>query len=268
MGKAEREERSKGVGKAEGVAKKKKKVVKKSNGFDPTQLDEHSRLIVQVRKVMKQRDAAREAGDFSKSDAYREQLNDLGVDVKDQKDGPSGWKFKDGRTRKLKAGTAVPDEAVRGHQEKLKELPESKKLKIKKLKKKIEVGNETERNMRALEGMASNKPGKRVVQGVTIEDKTIGTGAEAVSGRKVKVHYTGSLANGKIFDSSVGKRPFSFALGRGQVIRGWDIGVKGMRVGGRRVLNIPPQMGYGRAGAPPAIPPNAPLNFDVTLLEA
>lgn len=102
--------------------------------------------------------------------------------------------------------------------------------------------------------------------GVTRLDLKIGSGAEARSGQRVRVHYTGKLTNGTTFDSSVGKAPFTFALGAGQVIKGWDLGVAGMKVGGQRRLTIPPDFGYGSRGAPPVIPPNATLVFDVELL--
>jgi len=95
-----------------------------------------------------------------------------------------------------------------------------------------------------------------------------GTGATAVAGKTVKVHYTGWLTDGKKFDSSVDRgQPFSFPLGGGRVIKGWDEGVAGMKVGGKRQLRIPPELGYGARGAGGAIPPNATLIFDVELLD-
>jgi len=107
--------------------------------------------------------------------------------------------------------------------------------------------------------------------GLRYEDQKVGEGAEAVSGMKVTVHYTGWLEaegqKGKKFDSSVDRgRPFSFQLGAGQVIKGWDQGVAGMRVGGKRTLYIPASLGYGSRGAGNAIPPNADLIFEVEVL--
>jgi FKBP-type peptidyl-prolyl cis-trans isomerase len=101
-----------------------------------------------------------------------------------------------------------------------------------------------------------------------ITDEVIGTGLEAVPGRVAVVHYTGTLADGTKFDSSLDRgTPFEFTLSAGQVIRGWDEGVKGMRVGGKRVLTIPPELGYGQGGIPGVIPANATLIFKVELLE-
>ena len=110
--------------------------------------------------------------------------------------------------------------------------------------------------------------------GMRIDDKTVGSGAEAAVGQRVQVHYTGWLhqpdasdQRGAKFDSSKDRgQPFSFKLGGGEVIRGWDEGVKGMKVGGTRVLTIPPEMGYGARGAGGVIPPNATLVFEVDLL--
>lgn len=99
------------------------------------------------------------------------------------------------------------------------------------------------------------------------EDLVVGTGAEAKDGDVVRVHYTGRLKkNGFQFDSSVGKEPLQFTLGKGEVIKGWDQGVAGMKVGGKRKLTIPSKLGYGDAGSPPKIPGKSTLVFDVELL--
>lgn len=107
--------------------------------------------------------------------------------------------------------------------------------------------------------------------GLKYEDHKVGDGTEAVAGKMVDVHYTGWLDDngkkGKKFDSSVDRgRPFNFPLGAGRVIKGWDEGVAGMKVGGKRTLMIPANLGYGARGAGNAIPPNANLIFDVELL--
>jgi len=103
--------------------------------------------------------------------------------------------------------------------------------------------------------------------GLKYVDMTVGDGTLAESGKTVSVHYTGWLTDGTKFDSSVDRgQPFSFTLGAGQVIRGWDEGVAGMRVGGKRKLTIPSDLGYGSRGAGGVIPPNATLVFDVELL--
>ena len=107
----------------------------------------------------------------------------------------------------------------------------------------------------------------KTASGLQYWDLKKGTGAVAKAGNTVKVHYTGWLTDGKKFDSSVDRNePFEFKLGAGMVIRGWDEGVAGMKVGGKRQLQIPPDLGYGAAGAGGAIPPNATLVFDVELL--
>lgn len=100
---------------------------------------------------------------------------------------------------------------------------------------------------------------------VTITDIVVGTGAEAVVGDTLTVNYTGWLADGTQFDSSYGKQPFIFPLGAGRVIKGWDQGLVGMKVGGKRRLIIPPSLGYGSTGSGP-IPGNATLKFEVELL--
>mgnify|MGYP001426633550 FL=1 len=105
--------------------------------------------------------------------------------------------------------------------------------------------------------------------GLVIEDIIVGEGSEANDFNKVVVNYTGTLEDGSIFDSSLnpGREPFTFTLGVGSVIKGWDVGVKGMKVGGKRKLTIPPDFGYGDKGAGNVIPPGATLIFEVDLIE-
>jgi FKBP-type peptidyl-prolyl cis-trans isomerase FkpA len=106
-----------------------------------------------------------------------------------------------------------------------------------------------------------------VASNVKVEELVVGTGAEAIKGKTVSVHYTGWLTDGTKFDSSKDRdQPFQFPLGRGHVIQGWDQGVQGMKVGGKRKLTIPPELGYGAEGAGGVIPPNATLVFEVELL--
>ena len=271
-----------------------------------TDVDEQTQRIINVRKVMRERDRCRlETEDFAKSDILRERLRDLGVDVIDQKNGPSGWKFIDGSSNKLKAGTSVPDDAIRKRNVAEVSEPQAKPTKsgkTKTIEEKPEVQSsstkhgtfhfavihlirilhnllssnfviiekdEQQRNKALLTGVLGKGQSSavRVIQGVKIEDISIGTGRKAESGKKLKMHYVGRLkSTNNVFDSSKNK-PFAFRLGRSEVIRGWDIGVEGMLVGGKRILTIPPEKGYGKGGAPPTIPGNATLVFEVTLLE-
>jgi len=104
--------------------------------------------------------------------------------------------------------------------------------------------------------------------GLRYEDLECGDGAEVARGDTAVVHYTGTLEDGTKFDSSLDRgQPFPFTIGAGQVIQGWDEGVAGMKVGGKRKLTIPPELAYGKAGRPPVIPRNATLIFEVTLVE-
>lgn len=101
--------------------------------------------------------------------------------------------------------------------------------------------------------------------GLLVQDIVVGTGPSPVRGRKIVVGYVGKLTNGKVFDKSDKRYPFTFKFGAGEVIKGWDLGIAGMKVGGKRKLTIPPELGYGREGSWP-IPPNATLVFDVELI--
>jgi FK506-binding nuclear protein len=137
-----------------------------------------------------------------------------------------------------------------------KEVKEVKTPEVKKVKevKTPEVEKET--------------PEKRTLpSGLVIEDRVIGNGPRAKPGKKVAVRYVGKLMNGKVFDSNTKGAPFTFKLGKGEVIKGWDLGVAGMNVGGERKLTIPSKLAYGSRGAPPDIPKNADLVFEVKLLE-
>ena len=109
--------------------------------------------------------------------------------------------------------------------------------------------------------------GVKTASGLQYWDIKVGIGDVATAGSRVKVHYTGWLETGKKFDSTVeARQPYSFTLGKGEVIKGWDEGIEGMKVGGKRQLRIPPELAYGEDGHAPQVPPNATLIFDVQLL--
>lgn len=242
-----------------------------------SELDNHSQTILKVRAILRLRDEARSSADFSKSDTLREKLSkEYGVEVLDQRNGPSGWKFKDGSTTKLLPGAKIPPELTTKRKRKTAESTDAemqsttkgKAPKQKKQKSPGKLSAEQSRNNSLMQSMlGSTSSSSRVINGVTIESVQPGSGQVAKSGQRVKVFYVGRLkSNNKVFDSSV-KRPFAFRLGRGEVIRGWDIGCLGMTIGEKRKLTIPPEKAYGKSGAPPTIPPNATLVFDVTLVE-
>ncbi len=131
--------------------------------------------------------------------------------------------------------------------------------------------NKSDEAMRAAEaqaGVAVEQAQQQIMQNLKITDITVGTGATAQNGDTVTVNYVGTLDDGTKFDSSYDRhQPFSFVLGAGRVIKGWDLGVAGMKVGGKRELTIPPELGYGANGVPQAgIPANATLHFTVELL--
>lgn len=132
------------------------------------------------------------------------------------------------------------------------------------------IWNEQKQEIAGISASPSPSPSAIInnMEELKVEDLVVGTGAEAVSGKRVTVNYSGTLIDGTKFDSSYDRgTPFSFNLGAGEVIKGWDLGVAGMKVGGKRKLTIPPQFGYGASGAGSIIPPNATLIFEVELLK-
>jgi len=132
-----------------------------------------------------------------------------------------------------------------------------------------DTGSNASENSQPASGdeISENKSEQKNSNELQIDDVVIGNGATAESGKKVTVHYTGTLVDGKKFDSSKDRnRPFTFDLGAGKVIKGWDEGVVGMKVGGTRKLIIPASMGYKERGVPGVIPPNSVLLFEVELL--
>jgi FK506-binding nuclear protein len=140
----------------------------------------------------------------------------------------------------------------------------------KKENKKAKTDNKQQQPLKQAETTtpAEGKKEKKVLpNGLEIIDDVVGKGAKAKNGKRVFMRYIGKLTNGKKFDENTSGKPFSFVLGKGEVIKGWDIGIQGMQVGGTRKLVIPAKLAYGSAGAPPDIPKNATLTFDVKLLD-
>ncbi|XP_043656220.1 39 kDa FK506-binding nuclear protein [Drosophila teissieri] len=154
------------------------------------------------------------------------------------------------KSGKEQNGVAKKEEAKQ--QQKKKEKPEAKK-------------EQPKAKEQAKQQPASKEP-RTITGGVKVVDQLVGKGEEAKSGKRVSVYYIGRLqSNNKTFDSLLKGKPFKFALGGGEVIKGWDVGVAGMKVGGKRVITCPPHMAYGARGAPPKIGPNSTLVFEVEL---
>jgi FKBP-type peptidyl-prolyl cis-trans isomerase len=250
------------------------------------ELSAHSMKILNVKKIIRERDVAKDALDYDKMDFLREKLKkDFNADVIDQNNGPTGFKFRDGTSNKLPAGCKVPPEYIELLAKPKQKQPDTSKKRLreekdtdnktaknteanaaKKTKKKPQ-SEEQSRNSALLSSFLPSNDDVKNVQGVLIEDLAVGTGKVAKIGDRVKAQYIGRLkTTGKVFDSSL-KKPFVFRIGKGEVIRGWDIGFQGMAKGGKRKLTIPPEKAYGKSGSPPVIPSNATLVFEVTLME-
>ncbi|KAG4083866.1 hypothetical protein H8356DRAFT_1436610 [Neocallimastix lanati (nom. inval.)] len=150
----------------------------------------------------------------------------------------------------------------------IKEEKKASAKEEKKVEKKTPVKAEKKTEKKAEPAATEKTPKKKTLQnGLVIEDITVGTGAKAKAGKRVGVRYIGRLAkNGKVFDQNTKGAVFKFNLGKGEVIKGWDLGVNGMNVGGVRRLTIPSNLAYGSRGAPPDIPPNSTLIFEVKMM--
>ncbi|KAI0217266.1 peptidylprolyl isomerase fpr3, partial [Massospora cicadina] len=127
-------------------------------------------------------------------------------------------------------------------------------------------GAQTQQNQEGGNKSTPQKGAKTHSNGLIVEDITVGTGKEAKNNDTIQMRYVGKLSTGKVFDKNTSGEPFTFHLGKGEVIKGWDQGILGMKVGGERRLTIPAHLAYGKRGSPPAIPPKATLLFEVKLL--
>ncbi|EFP83175.1 peptidylprolyl isomerase [Puccinia graminis f. sp. tritici CRL 75-36-700-3] len=154
-------------------------------------------------------------------------------------------------------------------------LSKSQRKKLKKAQQADAPGGAKENDGEAKAADAKKSPAKEAAKtpstvtlpsGLKIIDTKVGQGADAKAGQSVSMRYIGKLNNGKVFDSNTKGKPFNFKLGRGEVIKGWDEGIKGMKLGGERKLIVPANLAYGKSGAPPDIPPNSVLTFEVKLL--
>lgn len=240
------------------------------------ELDPHTKKILKIKEIVKKRDELRENGEYLKADSIRELLNvKYNVELIDQKGGPSGWKFRDGSSNKINSNIKLPPKEKNDNdindkkikKDTIKKSLEKEKEIIKKIKEKNDpLKKEYETTSNLMNNMLNTNSNTKNINGVLIEELEPGFGQKAKVGDRVRVHYVGKLkSNNKIFDSSL-KKPFQFKLGAREVITGWDIGINGMSVGSKRRLTIPPEKAYGKSGAPPTIPGNATLIFEVTLL--
>ncbi|KAG0267122.1 peptidylprolyl isomerase fpr4 [Actinomortierella ambigua] len=169
------------------------------------------------------------------------------------------------KKQKVSEAKAVPAKEAAKKPEAKK--PEAKKPEVKKPEAKKPEAKKPEAKKEEPKKEEPKKDNKKVLpNGLVIEDVKIGDGARAKSGKKIGMRYIGRLTNGKVFDKNTSGKPFHFNLGRGEVIKGWDIGIQGMQLGGERRLTIPPALAYGAQGAPPDIPRNATLTFEVKLV--
>ncbi|KAI8321248.1 hypothetical protein GQ54DRAFT_298135 [Martensiomyces pterosporus] len=180
----------------------------------------------------------------------------------------------DGRIKEITGEDIESEEEAVPEPEPAKEVKIKKQAEKKEKKRKAEVEEppKAKKEKKAEEKKAEEKKEKKpksiqLPGGIVVEDKKEGTGAEAKKGKRIAMHYIGKLTNGKVFDQNTKGKPFWFRLGAGEVIKGWDLGIVGMKKGGERRLTIPAPMAYGKRGAPPDIPPNATLVFDVRLID-
>ncbi|KAI9298735.1 hypothetical protein K502DRAFT_362158 [Neoconidiobolus thromboides FSU 785] len=196
-------------------------------------------------------------------------VEEIVEEVKEEKKEP----LTNAQKRKLKkqnAANAVEAEKANGKR-KSEEAPvaESKKKEKKVAAKETQLKEEPKKKQAAKKEEPKKESNiKKLPNGLVIEDRVIGDGAEAKSGQRVSVRYVGKLTSGKVFDSNNTGKPFQFRLGAGEVIKGWDQGVVGMKVNGQRKLTIPAALAYGKRGAPPDIPGNATLEFEIKLLDS
>ncbi|KAF7730594.1 peptidylprolyl isomerase fpr4 [Apophysomyces ossiformis] len=153
-------------------------------------------------------------------------------------------------------------------EQKKKQEEQKKQAELKKKQEEQKKQAELKKKQEEQKKQAEEKKSKvvKLPNGLIVEDVKVGNGPAAKSGQRIGMRYIGKLTNGKVFDKNVSGKPFSFILGRGEVIKGWDIGVAGMKAGGERKLTIPAPLAYGKRGAPPDIPGNATLVFEIKLV--